>query len=85
MNGIEAAQAQLQEIVRELEAVKGRLVGLLASLPEPADAEDADLETMDLRTEVHSVIHCVLRDSMEPAIGDLRDAAALPAHRRGSV
>jgi hypothetical protein len=76
MNGIEAAQAQLREIVRELEAVKGRLVGLLASLPVPAADAEEDLEKMDIRTEVHSVVHCVLRDSLEPAIRDLRNAAA---------
>jgi hypothetical protein len=82
MAEIEAAQAQLREIVDDLEAVKLRLLGVKESLPEPdAKPEDvaADLETLDVRTEIRSVIECVLNDWMAPAISDLRDMAALPA------
>jgi hypothetical protein len=86
MNVIDAAQAQLREIVRELEAVKGRLEGVLASLPDlNADVAEDDLEKMDAPTEIHSVIECVLRDWMEPAIGDLRDIAALPSEPEGGT
>ena len=78
---IAAAQAQLREIVHDLEAVKLRLEGLQASLPEPAARPPElaeDLEKMDLRTEVRSIIECVLHDWIAPAISDLRDASALP-------
>ena len=82
MTAVEAAQAQLREIVRDLEAVQLRLRGLQASLPEPAASPQEateDLERMDVRTEVRSIIECVLHDLVAPAISDLRDAAALPA------
>jgi hypothetical protein len=82
MAEIEAAQAQLREIVRDLEAVKLRLVGVKESLPEldaGPEAVAADLETLDVRTEIRSVIECVLNDWMAPAIADLREMAALPA------
>jgi hypothetical protein len=87
---IAAAQAQLREIVHDLEAVKLRLVGVKESLPEPdagPEAAAADLETLDLRTEIRSVIECVLNDWMAPAIADLGEMAALPAspsEREGS-
>jgi len=90
MAEIAAAQAQLREIVRDLEAAKLRLVSVKESLPEPdAGPEDAaaDLETLDVRTEIRSVIECVLNDWMAPTIADLREMAALPAspsEREGS-
>ena len=82
MTAVEAAQAQLREIVRDLEAVKLRLVGVKESLPEldaGPEAIAADLEKLDARTEIRSVIECVLNDWMAPAIADLREMAALPA------
>jgi hypothetical protein len=84
MEQINAAQEQLWEIVDELESLRFRLLGVQASLPEPAADSTApglmdDLETMDLRTEIRAVIGCVLTDCLASAIGDLRDAAALPA------
>jgi hypothetical protein len=84
MEEINAAQEQLWEIVDELKALSFRLMGVQASLPEPAaDGTPQgivnDLERMDLRTELRSVIGCVLNDCVAPAIRDLRDAAALPA------
>jgi hypothetical protein len=81
MTEIAAAQAQLREIVDDLEAVRLRLLGVKESLPEPdAEPEDvaADLEKLDVRTEICSVIECVLNDWMAPAIADLREMAALP-------
>ncbi len=89
MTAVEAAQAQLLEIVRDLEAVKLRLVGVKESLPDDAgpEAAVADLEKLDVRTEIRSVVECVLNDWMAPAIADLAEMAALPAsttEREGS-
>ena len=74
--GLKVAQGQLREIVRDLEAIKLRLVGVEATLP-PSSTEIDRLEDVgtgetDLVAELHSVIQCVLNDSLQPAIGDLR-------------
>lgn len=78
MNKIETAQEQLREIVRELGALKLRLLevkaGLLSSPTGSGELQEE--EPPDLETEIRTVIECVLQDSLEPAIGDLRDAAA---------
>lgn len=53
MTAVEAAQVQLREIVRDLEAVQLRLRSLQASLSEPAAKPQElaeDLEKMDART-----------------------------------
>lgn len=65
-----AAQEEIWDVIRTLEALRFRLVGLRASLPASQDKEEADGAT-DLRT----VIDCVLTDSLGPAIRDLRKAA----------
>jgi hypothetical protein len=83
MTDIEAAQSQLRDIVRDLEEIKLRLLGVRESLP-PSIAETVRLlemeqEQADPRTEIRTVIECVLNDSLEPAIKDLRDAAELVA------
>ncbi len=73
MTDIEAARAEIGEIVRELKASKLRLSKVVASLP-PSDAETSplpDMELADPRTEIRSVAECVLRDSLDPAIRDL--------------
>jgi hypothetical protein len=73
-----AAQADLREIVEELEAVSLRLANIHASLPVPP-GETAMLvgeAEMDVATEVRSVIECVLGDSLRPAIRDLAAAAS---------
>lgn len=64
-----AAQEEIHDLIRSLEALRFRLVGLRASLPAPPDKEETDGAT-DLRT----VIDCVLADSLGPAIRDLRKA-----------
>jgi hypothetical protein len=84
MEQINAAREQLREIAGDLETIRFRLLGVQASLPEPAADGAApglmdDLEAMDLCTEIRAVIGCVLTDCVAAAIGDLRDAAALPA------
>jgi hypothetical protein len=75
-----AARAQLLEIERELEAIRFRLLGVQATLP-PAPMELVPLleeETMDASAQIRAVIRCVLQDSIEPAMRDLRGLAALP-------
>jgi hypothetical protein len=84
MAEIDAAREQLREVVGDLESIRFRLLGVQASLPEPAADGTVrgfveDIEEMDLLTEIRSVIGCVLNDCMAPAIGDLRAAAAFPA------
>lgn len=74
------AREQLREVVRELEAIRARLLGVQASLPVSA-AEQFRLleeEEMDSVTEIRSVIGCVLQDWIGPAIRDLQTAATIP-------
>lgn len=77
MNEIEAAQGQIREIVRELKLLKLRLSGVVASLsPSPAETSPLlDVEPADLKTEIRSVVECVMNDSLGPAIRDLEEVA----------
>jgi hypothetical protein len=73
MTDVEAAQAEIREILRALKSLKFRLLGVAASLP-PSPAETSphlDVEPADLRAEIRSVAECVVRDSFEPAVRDL--------------
>jgi hypothetical protein len=75
------ARAEVRRIVEALESIRWRLLGVKLSLPEPIEEtvrlqEVAD--EMDPAAELRTVIHCVLEDSLRPAIEDLRDAAGLP-------
>jgi hypothetical protein len=73
------AQDQLLEIVRELEAIQYRLLGVEASLP-PGAQEFVDLlevDVMDTRTQVRAAVQNTLKELIEPAIRDLRAAADL--------
>lgn len=64
---------QLRAIAAELEAIRFRLLGVRAVLPAPArEAGEEEGEVVTLR----AVIECVLSDSLEPAIRDLRAGAA---------
>lgn len=77
MTDVEAAQAEIREILRALKPLKFRLLGVAASLP-PSAAETSPLpdgEPADLRTELRSVVECVVNDSLGPAIRDLDEAA----------
>ena len=80
-----AAQAELERIVEELDAIRFRLVDIHAKLPVSPD-ETAMLlgeEEMDVATEVRSIIECVLSDSIQPAIRDLAAAASFrPLEKR---
>src|SRR5262245_17579318 len=73
-----AVQAELHQIVEELDHTRTRLVDLHASLPVSPEetAMLAGEVEMDFATEVRSVIECVLNDSIQPAIRDLAAAAA---------
>jgi len=79
MSDVEAARAQIREIVRDLEAVKFRLLGVKADLLASSGGAGGlpDEEPPDPETEIRTVIECVLHDSLEPAIGDLRGAGEL--------
>jgi hypothetical protein len=73
---IEVDQAQLREIVRDLEAIKFRLLGVKANLlSSPGTGRLPEEEPPDPGSEIRTVIECVLHDSLEPAIRNLRGAA----------
>jgi hypothetical protein len=65
------AGAQLRDIAAELESIRLRLLGIHEGLPAPEAGEEEE-EGVTLR----SVIECVLNDSLEPAIQDLRAVTA---------
>lgn len=83
MNEAEAAaQAALRDVVRDLEAIRSRLLEELARLPAQETAQSLGEEELDVATEVRSTIECVLHDSLQPAIRDLGAAAEYrPGHR----
>jgi hypothetical protein len=84
MSEIKAARTQLGDIVRDLEAIRFRLLGVRAALlPSPGGSGGLpEEEPPDPAIEFRTVIECVLHDSLEPAIGDLRDAAVSPVSER---
>ena len=64
-----AAQEEIRDVVRDLEALRFRLVGVRASLPAPpAEGEEERDAAVDLR----ALLDCVLVDSIGPALRDLR-------------
>ena len=69
------AQAQLLEVVQELRSIHYRLLGLIASLPAPADLQNPGDETPDPGSWMRAALECVLVDRIRPAIQDLRTAA----------
>jgi hypothetical protein len=80
------AKEQLREIVAELEAIRFRLLGIQASLPDsPAERfPPLEQEDMDPWSEIRSIIGCVLNDSIRPAIRDLRNMAGPPPSPEGA-
>jgi len=83
MTDVEAfARIQLKEIERELQRIRYRMLGVQSTLPPaPADREPADVHSLDDLSQLHAVIRCVLMDSIEPAIEDLRGLSALSGER----
>jgi hypothetical protein len=80
-----AAQEQLREIVRDLEGNRFRLIGVRESLPASVAerVRFAEVEEADPTTEIRTVIQCVLKDSLGPAIEDLRDLLKPPVPEPG--
>jgi hypothetical protein len=81
------AHAEVRRIIEALESIRWRLLGVKLSLPEPIEEtvrlqEVAD--EMDPAAELRTVIHCVLNDSLRPAIEDLQDATELPSREASS-
>ena len=77
----EAAQTQLRRIVKELEAIRYRLLGVHATLPAPSQDLDDDEGDAGVAPAVRSAIECALADRLEPAIRALHAAAALAPGR----
>jgi hypothetical protein len=73
---LEQARFQIQRVVDDLEAVRYRLVGLLASVP-PSHQETSneDVHAPDPSTEIRALITGCLKDSLDPLIRDLGSAA----------
>jgi hypothetical protein len=67
------AREQLRDIAAELESIRLRLLGIHKG-GVPAPAREAG-EEEDAVVTLRSVIECVVRDSLEPAIRDLRREA----------
>lgn len=81
MSEVEAAQAQIRQIVEELAGIRFRLLGVLATLPSAvADLdpgrEIAEVELAEPETEVRVALQCVLQDHLDPVLQDLRRAAS---------
>ncbi|HSN86011.1 MAG TPA: hypothetical protein VL025_04595 [Thermoanaerobaculia bacterium] len=64
-----AAQEEIRDVVRDLESLRSRLLGVRASLPAPAADEE---EERDAAVDLRAVLDCVLADSIGPALRDLR-------------
>jgi hypothetical protein len=73
------ALVKLPEIERDLDAIRLRLLMVRATLPpgrleiNPLDEED----TPDTPTYMRAIIECLLTDSIEPALGSLRELTTL--------
>jgi hypothetical protein len=76
-----AAQAELRQIVQELDDIRAHLEAMHERLPVPPEEGE---EEMDIATEIRSVIECVLTDSLRPAIRDLAAAASYRPKGEGS-
>lgn len=85
MSNVEAAQAQLREIVREMAAIRYRLLGVLASLPLSPSETDPHLEVdpTDPVARLRGTIDCLLDDCIVPALRNLPGTAGDPAEPEG--
>jgi len=80
------AQGQLGDIVRDLEAIRFRLLGVLGSLLASAAELDRLSEVgseVNLAAEIRTVIQCVLTDSLNPLIRGLQAVSELKARETG--
>ncbi|MBW8879560.1 MAG: hypothetical protein JF614_31895 [Acidobacteria bacterium] len=71
-----------RRIGEQMEALRLQLLGVECSLPESPGPHGLSDEEMEAVTEVRSVILCVVKDAVRPAIDDLRGLAAPPAAAR---
>ena len=79
VTALAAARRQLRKVADELETLQLTLLGIQGTLPEPPAGAGEDVDAMDAASELRAVIGCVLRDSIGPAMRDLRDALAVTA------
>jgi hypothetical protein len=81
INAESTARGQLRRIVVRLEELRLQLLGLQATLPEPAAERErlADLEILDAGAEIRAAIGCVLADRIGPALSDLAVVAGEPS------
>ena len=70
-----AAQEEIRDVVRDLEALRFRLLGVRASLPAPAAEAE---EERDAVVDARSILDCVLTDSIGPALRDLQKLVGEP-------
>jgi len=78
MNDLEAAQVQLRDIVRDLEGLRYRLIGVQASVPPSPGENDprAEVEKSHPAAELRGDIEAILCDRINPAIRDLATVAS---------
>jgi hypothetical protein len=79
---VQAVGADLGEIARDLEEVRGRLLQLAGLLPETAVPEAAESALGPLKAEsagadLLGTLECILADDLEPALAKLQEAVAL--------
>lgn len=79
MDADRTVEAEVQEGLRRLASdVEGIRLGLFTMrdiLPRPAYEERLEEAETDLATELRARIECIVQDSIEPAIRDLRETA----------
>jgi hypothetical protein len=83
MTRIEAAQVQLRQIHRDVEAIRFRLLGVKASLPPSGTERNPLLEddTMDATEALRAVIDCLLEDRIAPLLRDLQVTGSVEDYR----
>lgn len=69
-----AVREEIRDVARDLEALRFRLLGVRASLPAPV----AETREEDAVADMRAILDCVLTDSLEPALRDLRKLADDP-------
>lgn len=80
------ARAELEQLAREMDAVRRRLLEIHERLP-VSPREDVMLlgeEDPDFPTEARAAIECVVSDRIVPAIQDLKEAAAYGRGKKAS-
>ena len=74
---------KLQEITGDLAMIRSRLLELGARLPESSESwcPPGVQKDLDAAIELRAIIHCVVEDSVGPAIADLWGATEPEANR----